>query len=80
MARSVTELRVIHSEPQASDVGDILDEVKAVADRGELSAVMVVLIYRDGTTQDSHSTLPSVTMMVGAMERAKHKLIREASE
>ncbi len=50
------------------------------AKRGELSAVAIAMVLRDGTSDWAHSEVPSISTMVGAIERMKLDLALGRSE
>jgi hypothetical protein len=75
----VAELRVLDAEPAPSpDIIERLTEVCKEVEDDKVSSVAVAVVYRDGTTGKSWSTAPSLSLLIGAVERLKAALVRTA--
>lgn len=72
------EIHVIQPPQADKSVVDLLEHYLERARAGEFGVFMVVFMDRDGFTGSSHSLLPCVSTIVGAIERAKWDLIQEA--
>lgn len=72
----MTDLIVIPSEPVDSSVIERLKETLAAAEEGRISSVAIALVYRDGSTGDCRSRLPSVGTMIGAVSILHNRLCR----
>ena len=67
-------MHVIDAEPASADLIDALKRALAKAEAGELSAVAIAYVYRDGSTGYRRSHLPSYPAMMGSLARLIHKL------
>ncbi|MBY0394843.1 MAG: hypothetical protein K2X91_00020 [Thermoleophilia bacterium] len=64
----MTEVTVIPCEPDPNPtVIERLEETLALAREGRISAVTIAIVYRDGSTGDCRSRLPSIGTMIGAV-------------
>lgn len=72
----MVELRAIDPAPPGKEVSEYLDHVREKVRRGNVSAIAVAFVYRDGSTGSGHSALPNTATMVGSVEALKAKLIR----
>lgn len=73
----MAELRVIDAIPPGKDLSDYLEHVTEKVANGEVSAMAVALVYRDGSTGSGYSHLSNTATMVGSLEALKSKLIRD---
>lgn len=73
---------LVEIQPQnpAEDVVETIEKALALAHDGKVSAVSVVLVYRDGGVGHRASTLPNNALMIGALVRCIHKLNRWADD
>ena len=71
------DLRVIDAEPAGSSIVERLEEALEAAKEGRLSSVAIACVYRDGSTSNTWSALPSVPLMIGAVTRLQHELLEE---
>lgn len=72
----MADLRVIDPEPVGHDAQKYLEHVAEKIAGGEVSAIAVAFVYRDGSTGSGYSTLSNTATMVGSVEALKQKLIR----
>jgi hypothetical protein len=72
------DLRVIDAEPPGQAVVKVLKDALARARKGEISSVAVALVERDGTADWNWSRVPNNSTLIGAIERMKADLIRDA--
>lgn len=70
------EVEVLESEPPGESVVERLEEVLAKAREGRISAVAIAIVYRDGSTGDCRSKLPSIGTMAGAVSILHNRLCR----
>lgn len=70
----------IQPEPEVVGLEQMIAELRERGESGELSAVMVVTLSREGTPDWFHTRIPMYSAMLGAMERAKFALIQEVEE
>jgi hypothetical protein len=77
----MADVRVIDAEPAPHpDIAERLTELcNEVAD-DKISSVAIAVVYRDGTTNRSWSTAPSLSLLIGAVARLQAALIRVADE
>ena len=68
-------LTVIDPEPLAANLVDRLEALVEQARTGELSAFAAAVVYRDGTTGDAWSYLPNDSLMIGAIETMKARIV-----
>lgn len=74
-------LHAINAEPAVSlDVFDRLSELCEAAKREEISSVGIAVVYRDGTTGNCWSASPSIGLLIGAVTRLQHRLLRIGEE
>lgn len=76
----MAELTVIEREPISASVIAYLEKLLGEARNGELSAIAVTKVYRDGTTGSGWSDLPALATMVGAVAILQVKLVEMARE
>jgi hypothetical protein len=75
----MAELKAIDAEPAPSpDIIERLNEVCQQITDDKISSVAIAVVYRDGSTGKSWSTAPSLSLLIGAVERLKSALVREA--
>lgn len=74
----MAELKVLDAEPIGEDVIAKLEEALAEAREGRLSSVAIATVERDGTTNRSWSTAPSMSLLIGSVARLQAALIRRA--
>lgn len=74
------DLAVIEAEDQAADIVETLEAALANALTGELSAVAIAFVYRDGSIGHRRSALPSFPAMMGALSRLIYKLNLDLDE
>jgi hypothetical protein len=73
----VTKLLTIMPEPPVNpDVIARLTEICGAVERDEISAVGVAVVYRDGSTGNCWSTSPSVGLLIAAVTRLQHRLLK----
>lgn len=72
----MAELLAIDSEPPGEDVIEKLEEVLAMARKGELSSVAIATVYRDGSPGRCWSKAKSMTALIGSVARLEAALIR----
>lgn len=70
-------LHSIPLEPLGVDVVGKLEEVLDAAKRGEISSVAIACVYRDGMTGSTWSTVPTFSMLIGALRCLEHRLLRQ---
>ncbi len=70
------DLIPLDSEPAADGVVERLEEVLAKAREGRISAVAIAIVYRDGSTGDCRSKLPSIGTMAGAVSVLLNRICR----
>lgn len=65
----------IPSDPTPNDEAiRILEETLAVARQGNVSAVALAVVYRDGSTGDAWSKPASLSTLIGAVGVLSHRL------
>lgn len=74
----MAELKVLEAEPVGADVIDKLEEALTQAREGRISSVAIATVERDGTTNRSWSTAPSLSLLIGSVTRLQAALIRKA--
>jgi hypothetical protein len=74
------DLHLIPSQDAAEDIYERLQEVFDEAKAGKLSSVAIVMVHKDGHSNWCWSHAPSVSLLLGAMERMKAALIRSTDE
>lgn len=67
-------LTVIEAEPISPDVVEYIEQVLAMAKRGELSSVAISYVFRDGSTGRGWSTPPSIGLLLGSVTVTQHLL------
>jgi len=72
-----TPLSVIPSIEPGGDALERLEETRALVESGEVSAIAVAVVYRDGSTSRSWSRCPNTATMIGAVELLKRDLIEK---
>lgn len=70
----MAELHTIEPQNGAEDVIATLERALLKAKSGQVSAVGVATVYRNGNMGASWSSLPSTPMMLGAVSRLWHTL------
>jgi hypothetical protein len=71
----MAELEIIHAEPTGDpEIIKRLDDVRAQVDKGEISSLAIVTVYRDGSVGSSWSKAPSFPLLMGGAQRLVHKL------
>lgn len=78
--KQTAQLRVINAEPPNADVIEKLEDALRFARDGRISSVAIALVYRDGTSGQCWSAAPSLSCLIGAVERMKHGIIRFSEE
>jgi hypothetical protein len=76
----MADLRIITAEPPAVDVIATLERALDLARSGELSAVAVAYVFRDGAAGAAWSALPSRPAMLGSVSRLAHRINIEADD
>lgn len=71
----MADLRSIDAIDKADDVVPTLERALAKAKEGNVSAVAICFVYRDGTTGQSWSYQRLTAMMVGCATILAHKLV-----
>lgn len=71
------QIHIVKEADPNPTVTAMLENYLERARAGEFASMVVVFMDRDGCTGASHSTVPSVSALVGGMERAKFDLIEE---
>ncbi len=69
--RKTATLIPITCEPPGEDVDRVIEFIRAKAARGELSALTVAYVTREGATGHDYSRLHSVGSMLGALALAQ---------
>jgi hypothetical protein len=73
-----TELRTLHPEqPDAGTLVPMLEHALELAREGKISSCVVVFVWRDGSVSSQYTKLHSVGTMIGALELAKHKIMKD---
>jgi hypothetical protein len=72
----VPDLHVIEAEPAADDIAEKLREALADAEAGRLSCIAIAVVYRDGSTGNSWSKMPSIGTLVGSIALLQARLQR----
>lgn len=68
------DLTVIDSEPDGRGIQATLKRVLAEAKAGNISAVAIAIVHRDGAVSQDWSELPSPATMIGCVSRLLHHL------
>jgi hypothetical protein len=76
MSARVPDLHVLEPEPVGDDVVVKLLEALKEAQAGKLSAVGIAVVYRDGSTGSSWSTVPSLGTLLGSATLLQARLAR----
>lgn len=76
----MASLHSLPSVPPSEGFEEVMAELQRRHAAGELSAMFVVTVDRDGCPDELHTRVPNYCMMLGAIERGKHQLIAEAEE
>jgi hypothetical protein len=77
----MADVRVIDAEPAPHpDIAERLTELCDEVAADKISSVAIAVVYRDGTTNRSWSTAPSLSLLIGAVARLQAALIRVADE
>jgi hypothetical protein len=67
----------LHAEPAVSpDVADRLTEICEAVQNDRVSSVAIAVVYRDGSTGTCYSAPPSVGLLIAAVTRLQHRLLR----
>ena len=67
----------ITCEPPGKGIAEVLDEMREMVNKGEISSLAIAYVFRDGGTGLAHSAMPSRATLIGAIERLKYKLLRD---
>ncbi len=78
--RKAKLLAITPEPPINPDVIARLTEICEAIQKDEISAVGVAVVYRDGSTGNSYSTAPNVGMLIAAVTRLQHRLLRVGDE
>jgi len=70
----------LDAEPPSKGIGPVIEWLAEKHAKGELSSILVTVVYRDGCSGFQHSELLSFSAMVGAIERAKYAILKEADD
>lgn len=73
----MSKLREITCEPPGQGIDDMLDDLRERHAKGEISALAIAVVFRDGSTESGFSHLPSINTMIGSVARLQHKLIHK---
>ena len=65
----------IPSQRPGLHLDDALQEITELVTSGEVSSMVVALVYKDGTVGYRTSELPSVAMALGSLQNAVHQII-----
>ncbi len=76
----MAELRAIHPEPAGELVIEALEHMLERARAGELSAVAIACVNRDGSVGSSWSVCPSTATMIGALRMLEMRLLAKVIE
>ncbi len=77
----MTDILILEAEPAPHpDIVERLTEVADEAANDKISSIAIAVVYRDGTTNRSWSTTPSLSLLIGAVARLSAALIRAADE
>lgn len=74
------DLRVIDAEPVGQSIVKVLEHMLERALDDQLSSVAIAVVERDGAVDWKWSQAPNSSTMLGAIERMKADLIRDADE
>lgn len=74
------KLTVIDSEPIGRSVQSTLREVMNEAKAGDVSAVAIAIVHRDGSISAHWSELPSMPAMLGSISHLEFRLNRQLDE
>lgn len=72
------DLTVITPHPAGQGIVAYLEQLLEQARAGELSAIAVAKVYRDGTTGSGWSEVPALAAMIGAVTTLQAKLVEDA--
>lgn len=67
----------ITCEPLGKGIAEVLDKMREMVDKGEISSLAIAYVFRDGCTGLAHSAMPSRSTLIGAIERLKYKLLKD---
>lgn len=76
----MAELHKIEAQPPGDGIGRVIDELRRRNEAGELSSVAVAFVDRGGVADHMNSHCPSYSSIIGAIERMKWRIVREAEE
>lgn len=76
MAKRKAKLLAIDAEPLGASIIDRLDEVRAAAEAGKVSSIAIAVVYRDGNVSHCTSDMPSLSVLLGAIERMKFAILQ----
>ena len=76
----MAHLHAIEPEPADEGIVDLVRRLQALVDAGEVAAVGVAIVRRDGATQSLWSEGGGFARLLGATARLAHKLNRELDE
>ncbi len=71
------DLRRIDCEPPGKGVTELLADLRARHQKGEISGLAVVVMFRDGTVSSGFSDLRSSATMIGGVELLRSRLVRQ---
>ena len=74
------ELRAIDAEPIGQSIIPLLEQALEQARNGELSAVSLAKVYRDGCGGHAYSFLHSAGLMVGTIARMQYAIMKDMDE
>lgn len=74
MSEGHDNLRVLTAEPLGEGIFEALNEVRALAERGELSSIAIVMVTRNGNTGQRWSTAPSLPLLMASAQTLVYRL------
>lgn len=72
---SPDKLRVIDAEPMGEGIIERLEWALEMAKDGKLSSVAIAVVERDGSPDWRWSDAPNVSLLIGSIERMKHRIL-----
>lgn len=73
----MTEIHVLKEiDPVGTSVLEMVEYVRDKTEKGEIGQVLIVTLDRAGAPDWWHSKLYNISTMIGALERAKHALLK----
>lgn len=76
----MADLVAIDAEPPGRSVQSTLRKLLREAKAGNISAIAVAIVHRDGSVSQDWSELHSVPVMLGCVSRLEHHLNLELDE